>query len=218
MRKVLDEEEVRTAFEEFLASPKAPIACEVEGDVEEQKRAEEALMRGMNLPLPARPAGMRIVDARRAVVPVECTMASYGEKWENGWMGQMVLESVVNVPYERCFIPLEVSDLVTLTDCAMMNLRIFNIHVQHCSRYLLLCFVDRWEICIDFFSGGCAGCFSQGGRARRPLTDSPRATLGTPSRATKEWAGRAGTTPEATASQMDGSGKAADPARLFFED
>lgn len=152
MRKIVDEEEVRASFAEFLASPKAPVACEGEGTAEEQRAREEAVSKMMGTVVPRHhhimgAAAGRLLDARRAVVPVECTMATYGERWlqsreeeqeDVAWMGQMLLEGIVNIPFERCFVPLEVSDTVTLTDCVMQNIRIFNIHVQHCSRYVRL--------------------------------------------------------------------------------
>lgn len=105
-----------------------------------------------------------LVDARRAAVPVDCTLATYRECFEGEWMGQMLLEvrrarhttvlhpqlcvtdtwpctclqGIVNIPYERYFVPLQVPDRGTLIDCVMMHARIFNLHVQQASRLVLL--------------------------------------------------------------------------------
>ena len=147
MRMILDEDEVREAFERFQSCPLANVACELQGGSEEQARQRahmDAVMMMMMMQTDDGNGGRALSacakDARRAVVSVDCTMATYAERFSDEatrWMGQMMLEGVVNIPYERCFVPMEASDLQTLLSCSMLNLRIFNIHVQHCSRLLL---------------------------------------------------------------------------------
>ena len=47
-------------------------------------------------------------------------------------------QGVVNMPYERYFVPVEVSDRNKLTQRIMLEARIFNLHVQQqCSRLIL---------------------------------------------------------------------------------
>ena len=46
-------------------------------------------------------------------------------------------QGVVNIPYERYFVPVEAPDLANLVHCVMLRARIFNVHVQQCSRIIL---------------------------------------------------------------------------------
>lgn len=88
-------------------------------------------------------------------------------------MGQMLLESVFNFPYQRCFVPLEVCDRPTLLECFMQNIRIFNIYSQHNSRLLLRRSIrgtshrfSEWNLCnpvASFETKGWAGRFFQHG-------------------------------------------------------
>ena len=64
MRRIEDEDEVRAAFERFTASPLAPVAMEMQEE-------GEALQ----------PCVARKDTGRRAVVPVDCTLASYAENF-----------------------------------------------------------------------------------------------------------------------------------------
>lgn len=132
-------EQVQAAFQNFLDSPKASYACEnQEEDAKVQRSTADYFDRLLSLP-PAGTSRRVLADARRVAVPVECTLATYQECFKgDGWMGQMLLEGVVNIPYERYFVPLQVPDRATLIDCVMMHARIFNLHVQQASRLILL--------------------------------------------------------------------------------
>ena len=154
MRMILDEEEVKEAFDVFKACPLAQVSCELQEDSDIQRKTALEMNSLLSLSAPSTNPpenDRRKKDARRAVVSMDCTMATYAEKFFSGdcdndagrerrkrqWMGQMMLQGVVNVPYERCFVPMEVCDLQTLLSCSMLETRIFNIYVQHNSRLLL---------------------------------------------------------------------------------
>lgn len=147
VRKIADEEEVRAAFERFKSSPMAATACETNEDAEQQARNAGELRRQLKPPAspPSSSAGsnssrgrmMQEGDCRRVVVAVDCTIATYAARFSSCWMGQMMLEGVVNFPFDRVFVPLEVSSMPTLLDCFMQDFRVFSIHAQHNSRLIL---------------------------------------------------------------------------------
>lgn len=145
MRMITDEDEVRDAFARFQSCPLANVACELQDDAEQQMKncaSMDAFF--LDAQQSTNPLQSTKKDCRRAVVSVDCTIATYAERFSDScgkrgedWAGQMMLEGAVNVPYERCFIPMEASDMQTLLSCSMLALRIFHIHVQHNSRLLL---------------------------------------------------------------------------------
>lgn len=105
----------------------------------------------------------RHADSRRAAVSVDCTLATYEERFGDGrWMGEMMLEvrvrathpvsrssllvtaksvhavqGVVNVPIDRFFAPVHGHDLGTLIHEAMRRARIKCIEGQLKSRLIL---------------------------------------------------------------------------------
>lgn len=68
---------------------------------------------------------------RRAVYATDCTLATYAERFDDkvGWMGQMMLESVVNVPYDRYPVPMEAINLHMLLSGSMKWQRIHSLKV-----------------------------------------------------------------------------------------
>ena len=163
MRKLEDEEEVQASFEQFKRSPQALTSCEDKEDAEEQQVNRLAIDRHLQQ---ASAASSTVEDAtayarkrsrrdcRRAVVSVDCTIASYAERWGQREeeeeeplgkkqkkiptsTGHMMLEGVVNFPYSRLFVPMEVRDLPTLLDTFMQDFRVFSIHAQHHSKLIM---------------------------------------------------------------------------------
>lgn len=78
---------------------------------------------------------------RRAVYSMDCTVATYAERFDQSssgggrWMGQMMLESVVNIPFNRCAVPVEAIDLRMLLTHCMLRQRIRTLKVIFDMKY-----------------------------------------------------------------------------------
>lgn len=86
--------QVRTAFQKFMDSPRAIYTCDHVADgLESQNLQVEMMDRYLCIHLhDTGYAKRRTVDARRVGVSVDCTLATYEERFGNGWMGQMLLQ------------------------------------------------------------------------------------------------------------------------------
>jgi hypothetical protein len=94
-------------------------------DDDEEERAEKRLYLEMGK------------DGRKAVFCMDSTLATYTERFGQGWMGQMMLESVANVHTFRSPVPVEGLALDRLLNRQMKIQRIESIRVQWMSTLLL---------------------------------------------------------------------------------
>jgi hypothetical protein len=108
MKKLDDTEQVLLAYQTFLESPRLHSVPEDENFAEEDAR-------------------------NKVLVPLQGTVACYGCRWDEGYMGQLLLESVCNFPSQRFGIPAQATSLCGLLNNDMKEMRIFNMGVQHSS-------------------------------------------------------------------------------------